>query len=108
MVVQLNDIQPIQTAHGVGEKFILLQNQCEKSGLTQVAIGVLEAGEIIETHLHSSMEEYFFFLEGTAIFIVDDVQIHCTQGTFVQINEKQKHQLEANQHVKFIYWGLAI
>lgn len=108
MVIQLNDIQPIQTAHGVGEKFILLQNKGEKIGLTQVAIGVLESGETIELHLHPSMEEYFFFLEGTAMFIIDELQIYCTQGTFVQIKEKQKHQLEAKQHVRFIYWGVAI
>lgn len=108
MVIQLSDIKPIQTAHGVGEKFILLQNRGEKSGLTQVAIGVLETGEIIELHLHSSMEEYFFFLDGTAIFIVDELQIHCKQGTFVQIKENQIHQLEANQRVRFLYWGVAL
>lgn len=58
------------TAHGVGEKYVFLRNQEIKSNLTQVAVGIITKVDNIELHVHPTMEEYYYFLEGSANFII--------------------------------------
>jgi len=108
VVVSLDNIDAKVTAHGIGiKKVFITGDQCD-SNITQVAFGELKMYEKIENHLHTTMDEFYFFIEGQATFIIDSNDFSCPAGTFVKVPAGALHGLEAISTINFIYWGVAI
>lgn len=101
-------IQPIVTAHGQGEKFVFLKNGDSQTDLTQFAYGKFQPGECCEQHIHETMEEFFFFLEGSGEYLVNGETIYLKKGVFLRIPAKVAHELKAtgDQPLEFIYFGI--
>ena len=106
----LEDIDPVVTAHGQGEKFVFLMQQDTQTALTQFAYGKLIPGEGVETHLHSSMEECFYFINGEGEYIINGTAYNIRPDTFVRIPANTSHALKANgtSTLIFVYFGIAI
>lgn len=64
MLKHLSNVLPQPTAHGVGQKRVLLSQAETDTNLTQIAVTTLQAGEATEEHSHPTLEECFFFLSG--------------------------------------------
>lgn len=98
----------VNTSHGIGQKFVFCtEKQCE-SKLTQAAIGILKVGEDVESHIHPTMEEFFFFNSGNVDFSIGEYLIKAIGGTFVRIPAGVPHSLKIMSDSNFIYWGIAI
>jgi len=108
MIKQLENLPSIKTSHGYGEKNVFVTKQDVLTNLTQVAVGKLTEGDIIESHKHPTMEEYYFFLDGKAIFTIDCKDFECKKNTFVLVPINVMHCLKTKDFVKFIYWGVSI
>lgn len=108
MKIHLEDIVSVKTAHGVGEKFVFLNKENVFSNLTQVAMGVLTNKDDIDFHLHPTMEEFYFFMEGKATFVIGNETFDCEPNTFIYVPYNVKHKLTTNKFIKFLYWGVAI
>ncbi|MBX2842405.1 MAG: cupin domain-containing protein [Flammeovirgaceae bacterium] len=106
----LSDLIPQITSHSKGEKTILLKNGECKSGVAQVAFGILKPGEIVESHQHPDMEEFFYFFEGIGTYKIGEVDYEVSPETFIRIPIKTNHELIAkgNDELKFIYWGVVL
>jgi mannose-6-phosphate isomerase-like protein (cupin superfamily) len=98
------------SSHDVGMKtvFVNFKNSFNTDGITQIATASLNAGEIIESHSHESMNEYFFILEGEGEFIIDSDNIHFIPNTFIGISKKTVHSVRAITEVKFFYFGIKV
>jgi quercetin dioxygenase-like cupin family protein len=106
---KLSELEPLNSAHGVGQKFVFLKGSDTATAVTQVAYGKLELGEGIEIHVHPTMEEYFYFVEGTAVYTVGDQLYLCTAGTFIRIPANTLHGLcTSNSPAAFFYFGVAV
>ena len=81
-----------------------------QNSLTQIAYGIFKPGESCELHLHPTMFEYFYFIEGYGNYLIDNQIYEIDPNTFIEIPPDTLHQLSANenQELKFIYWGIAI
>ncbi len=108
IIRSINEIDYEPTSHGSGRKYVLAKNINSQTNLTQVALGELNNNDVIEMHNHPTMEEFYYFLEGEAIFCIKNNEIFCEQGTFVQIPCNTEHKLTTDSKTKFIYWGIAI
>jgi len=106
----LNDITPIVTAHGKGEKFVFLTQQDTPAAITQFAYGKLMPGEDVERHLHPTMEECFYFISGEGKYLINDVMYDIAPGTFFRIPANTHHALQptGTQPLTFVYFGVAI
>jgi len=104
----IDTIQPLVTAHGQGEKFVFLKNGDSETNLTQFAYGRFQPGEYCEKHTHETMEEFFFFLDGTGEYLVNGETIYLKKGVFLRIPAKVAHELKAtgDQPLEFIYFGI--
>lgn len=60
----IGKLEPIATSHGVGEKRVIVSQAEIGKPVTQIARTLLRAGERVEKHMHPTMDEHFFFLEG--------------------------------------------
>jgi quercetin dioxygenase-like cupin family protein len=106
---QLSELEPLNTAHGVGQKFVFLKGSDTATAVTQVAYGTLEPGEEVELHVHPTMEEYFYFVEGTATYTIGDQLYPCTAGTFIRIPANTLHGLRTSDSpAAFFYFGVAV
>lgn len=110
LTVKLQDIVPVKTAHGLGEKFVFLTKQDTPTQLTQAAFGTLSPGEVCPMHIHPTMEEYFYFIEGTGMYTVGNEEILLTPGTFVRIPAGVAHAVKADgaSVLHFFYFGIAL
>jgi quercetin dioxygenase-like cupin family protein len=106
----LNDIIPIVTAHGKGEKFVFLNQHDTLTAITQFAYGKLMPGEDVEQHLHPTMEECFYFISGEGEYLIDDIAYTIKPGTFFRIAANTLHAMQVNgvQPLTFVYFGIAI
>lgn len=108
-ISHLDDISEILTAHNSGTKKVLLSSEESGNAITQIAIGKLEPGEVVESHLHKTMTEYFYFTEGFGQYLIDGQTHELRKGSFVIIPEKTEHSLinTGNESLSFFYFGIA-
>lgn len=108
MLQHLSDILPQPTAHGIGQKRVLLSQAETDTNLTQIAVTTLQAGETTEEHSHPTMEECFFFLSGEAKLTIEGNTVTCHEGDFVQVKCGERHQLEAVKVTRVLTIGVQI
>ena len=108
MLKHLNDIEPIVTSHGVGQKRVLLSKAETETGLTQIAVTKLKAGEVADEHVHETMEEEFFFISGVTEVEIDGKVVVCRAGDFLKVNHGISHRLRAVEDTEMMTIGATI
>lgn len=104
---ELSEIAPTPTAHAVGSKKVLLGSNETKSAITQIAVTLLEKGEEVAPHVHKTMDEHYFFLEGEATLLLNNEEHICKNGTYILVCSGIAHSLKALTDIKFITIGVA-
>lgn len=108
IIRHLADITAIPTSHQAGTKRPFLQNSDTDSAITQIAVATLRAGEKVEVHTHSSMDEHFIIQDGCAILTIDGNDYLCNKGTYIFVPAGTPHAVTATENVEFITIGVAI
>ena len=108
MIRNLNDIIPVVTSHGVGEKRVLLSSEEAGCPLTQIAVTELKAGEISKAHVHADMQEGFYVLEGTLEVTLDGASRECHKDDFIFVEHLTSHELRAVTDTKLLTIGCVI
>lgn len=104
----LNEIKPVATSHGVSQKRVLLSQAETETGLTQIAVTKLKAGEVAEEHVHETMEEEFFFMKGVAEVEIDGKAVVCRAGDFLKVSHGVRHRLRAVEDTEMMTIGATI
>jgi len=106
----LDDIPPVPTAHDQGEKFVFLNQEDTSTAITQFAFGKFLPGEVCEMHLHSTMEECFYFIDGEGEYMLNDIVYTIKPKCFLRIPANTLHALKATgiKPLTFVYFGVAI
>ncbi len=106
----LENIKGEPTAHLSGLKKVFLKSEDTDSKLTQFAYGMFAPGEICELHTHPTMDELFYFINGTGVYRVNGNEITLKPGTFLRIPAKSRHELINNgkNNLEFVYFGIAL
>lgn len=109
IAAHLSSLERESTAHAQGFKQVFLRNNDTLTSVTQVAYGGFSKMDYCELHSHETMEEYFFFLKGTGIYIVGNQLIDLQPGVFVRIPAGVLHRLEAKGEdaLEYMYFGVA-
>lgn len=102
------DILPVSTSHRVGLKTVLLSSQDTSSSLTQIAITELHKGDFVDTHVHSTMDEHYYFMEGEGLMMIANEKYICKAGTYLLIPAGYRHSLQAYSVMKFMTIGVAL
>lgn len=108
MLKHLNEIEPVATSHGVGLKRVLLSKPETETGLTQIAVTKLKAGEVADEHVHETMEEEFFFMSGVAEVEIDGKAVVCRAGDFLKVSHGIRHKLRAVEDTEMMTIGTTI
>lgn len=100
------EIAPISTSHGVGEKRILSTHKDVDNTVTQIAHTRLRVGEKVETHVHPTMDEHFFFLGGECEVMMDGKGYRCKADDYLFIPAGHWHAIEVFSDTVMITIGL--
>ena len=109
ITASLATLQKEHTAHVQGVKQVFLRNADTPTAITQVAYGLFADTDYCEMHTHPTMEECFFFIKGSGIYIVGDESISLQSGVFVRIPAGVPHRLQAtgSEPLEYVYFGVA-
>ena len=108
MIRNLNDISPVLTSHGVGQKRVLLSSSEAGCSLTQIAVTTLREGEIAVAHIHPDMQEAFYVMEGEVEVVLDGKHTLCTKDTFVYVEKCTSHEMKAITDCRIMTIGCVI
>ena len=105
----LDAIEPVSTAHNQGKKFVFLKNEDTPTPITQFAYGKFLPGEACEAHLHPTMEECFYFIDGEGEYVINEVVYIIKPNCFLRIPANTLHALKATgtKPLIFVYYGVA-
>lgn len=99
-------IAPVSTSHGVGEKRVIATREDVGNTVTQIARTRLKANEKVEAHVHLTMDEHFFFLEGECEVAVDGVVRRCLAEDYLFVPAGHKHAISVKKDTIMITIGL--
>jgi mannose-6-phosphate isomerase-like protein (cupin superfamily) len=105
---KLDPLSFVKTSHTIGEKFLFFNNKELESSLTQIAIGKLNAQEVVPFHFHESMEEVFFILSGEGIFSIGEKHFNISKNCCIRVPSGFPHSIKAETDLQFYYFGVAI
>lgn len=108
VIKDLQKIVPVPTTHQIGLKQVLLANDETASAVTQIAKTQLLSGEVVEDHVHLTMDEHYLCFSGEGTLWVDGSEIPFTNDTYVLVKAGSKHHLEAISDISFLTIGIAI
>lgn len=100
------EIAPVSTSHGVGEKRVVATREDVGNTVTQIARTRLEAGEKVEAHVHLTMDEHFFFLEGECEVAMEGEVHRCKAEDYLFIPAGHRHSIEVFSDTIMITIGL--
>jgi mannose-6-phosphate isomerase-like protein (cupin superfamily) len=103
-----NSLESLPTSHQIGEKKVLLSNSETISSITQLALTKLFANDIVEEHLHPTMDEHFIVLSGEGIIQIDNENYDLKAGKFILVPAGSSHNLSAITDIEFITISVAI
>lgn len=63
--------------------------------LAGFSVATLLPGQRVNSHDHRSMHEFFFILEGKALFTIEGKETLVEKGTMVHVTPHEYHQLDA-------------
>lgn len=89
-------------------KTVFLSSQETSSSLTQIAITELHKGDFVDIHVHPTMDEHYYFMEGEGFMMIVDEKYICKAGTYLLIPAGYRHSLQACSVIKFITIGVAL
>jgi len=105
-LVKTSDCPVIKVNHNAGEKQVLINNG-PKCTIPQVAIGHFGSFEKIEKHVHPTMVEYFYFLQGSCTAYINTSTLECSAGDLLVVEAGTEHAFETEVgNVSFLYWGI--
>ena len=103
----IGDIEPVGTSHGVGEKRVVAIREDVGYPITQMARTRLKAGDWVESHIHPTMDEHFFFLEGKCEITIDEVNTCiCQAEDYLFIPANHAHALRLLADTLMITMGV--
>lgn len=104
--VRIDAIKPIATSHRVGEKRVIASKADIGHPYTQIARTILHAGDHVECHVHPTMEEHFFFLNGECEVMIAEKLFSCRGGDYLFIPASQPHAINATKELTMITIGI--
>ena len=105
--INISEIEFTKSSHPGHLKKVIFTGLEMMSAVMQVAYAELPAGEIIEEHLHDTMEEVFLVLEGNCEFYLNGVPQVLIKDCVIKIAPKIKHKLKALTDTKLYYFGVS-
>lgn len=87
------EIIPVPTSHGIGEKRVIATQVDTGKPITQIARTRLKVGEEVEAHVHQTMDEHFFILNGECEIITDNIRHHCKADDYLYIPANCSHSI---------------
>lgn len=104
----LQQLEKEKNSHLQGIKQVFIQNSDTDSALTQLAYGCMLEGQESGLHFHETMDEYFFFLKGTAVYEIDGQAVNVSPSSFFRVPAGIPHNLihTGKEPLEFVYFGI--
>jgi quercetin dioxygenase-like cupin family protein len=107
LVKNIADLDWIDANHVGVKKKVCFEGDLFTSKITQVAYSELNQGIVVTSHIHKSMEEVFFLIDGVCEFNIQGEVILAKKKSIIRIPINKEHSLRAITNCKFFYFGVS-
>ena len=110
-VSSLKNIKEKPTSHDVGFKKVLKDASNSIDSVLQIAVASIPPLKKIDSHLHDSMNEYFFTKKGQGLLIKEGKEFELSEDDFFIIKAGEVHSImntSYSENLELIYWGVKI
>ena len=106
----LSNLKEESNSHLQGTKRVFIKNNDTDTPLTQFAHGAMKKGEESGLHSHKTMDEYFYFIKGNGLFIIEAEIFDVVHSSFIRVPAGTLHNLknENDEILEFVYFGIAL
>lgn len=94
------------TSHGVGEKRIIATRTEVGKPIAQIARTFLRTGEQVAMHIHPTMDEHFFFMDGECCVSIDGTVYNCVADDYLFIPAGCNHEIEVVKDTLMLTIGI--
>jgi len=101
-------LESISPSHNIGQKKVLLSNVETISNITQLAITKLAAGDIVEEHVHPTMDEHYIIVSGEGSMQIDKEDYELKRGKFILVPAGSYHSLSVTKNIEFIIISISL
>ena len=101
-----SQIEFVPTSHRVGEKRIIATQVEVGKPITQIARTLLHAGEQVAMHIHPTMDEHFFFMEGECCVTIGGKVYNCVADDYLYIPAGCNHEIEVVKDTLILTIGI--
>lgn len=106
IIRNIEELPAQPTSHATGTKKIILNKEDIDSSVTQIARSTLYAGEVVESHVHKTMDEHFLFIDGYCDITISGMTYECFPSTYVFIPAGFAHLIRSKTQVEMITIGI--
>lgn len=103
--MNINELGLVSTSHDSGTKRVLIDKYSTETGITQIAVAYLKKGDVVETHIHPTMEECFLVRKGTVKIVWGERCDVLSVDDFIKIDKNTGHSLEAVDDCEMLVIG---
>lgn len=107
LLCHISDIDPVYTSHGIGEKRVIATQDNVGAPITQIARTKLLAGDMVRVHLHPTMDEHFFILDGVCDVNIEGAHYSCKEGDYLYVPANLNHEISVLKDITMITIGVA-
>lgn len=107
VVKRISEINNIPTTHGLGHKKILIDGNHTDISITQIAYTKLAVGDVVEKHVHLTMDEHFIILEGMCHLYCVGNDYRVEKGLYMYVPAGVEHRIEVVEPLTVITIGVA-
>jgi len=105
MLVRGTSVVRQPTAHGYSKRVFACAGLVPH--ITQLAVAELPCGAVVEDHVHPTMWEVFYSLEGEATYIIEGNAYPVCPGDLVIVPPAVRHAILVGSHThRAFYFGL--
>ena len=106
--LNLADVKAVATSHTAGFKQVISAGFDQAMVIKQIAVGMLNAGDVITPHTHPDMDECYHFLEGTGTMYLDDMAIALKGEQVINVPAGTEHRIVCTAPLRFFYLSLEL
>lgn len=106
--INISSVAAVATSHGCGLKRVLFSSDQTSSAITQIAVTRLRQGDVVESHSHPTMEEFFLIRSGKVAINIGGVGEELCSDDFIRIAAGTEHDMKALTDCELLTIGCAL
>ena len=104
----IHSLPSIPLNHDSGKKKVLFNYLDADTPCRQISIANFHAGDVCEEHTHETLDEHFYWQQGSGVFCIDGQEVPFEAGDYIYVPARSAHSIRFSQDSQCVCIGIAL